>query len=146
MIDGIGLHCDTYCCVAEFPYIDDDGDEWLELFRRARQVGWITVSSEDGDERDYCPLCARKREPKPSPEYYTLSMPCTEVRHVIEALGLSYHVGTALAYLCRAGRKPGAEYVNDIGKAIAHLRFEVELWTRAQPDATVPTEGAAIRG
>lgn len=130
MIDAFGLNCDTYRCVQTFPYIEEDGDEWVELFHRARPAGWITVIGEDGDKKDYCPLCASKIRPKPSPEYYTLSMPCVEVRHVIEALELTYHVGTALAYICRAGKKPGVEYVSDIGKAIAHLQFELERTER----------------
>lgn len=126
MIDAFGLNCDTYRCVQTFPYIEEDGDEWVELFHRARPAGWITVIGEDGDKRDYCPLCARKREPKPSPEYYTLSMPCIEVRHVIEALNLGYNLGNVLKYVCRAGRKPGANYADDLRKAAQYIQFELE--------------------
>lgn len=80
------------------------------------------------------------------PTYYVLPRACTEVRHVIEVLRLSYHVGTALAYLCRAGRKPGARYVDDLRKAVAHLQFELERAERAQADAPSPAEGVAVRG
>jgi hypothetical protein len=51
-----------------------------------------------------------------------------ECRHVIEAWGLPYHLGTALAYICRAYHKgaPG----KDIAKAIQHLQFEFEAIQR----------------
>lgn len=49
-----------------------------------------------------------------------------EARHVIAGSGASYNVGTALAYLMRAGKKAGSGYQEDVRKAIRHLEFELE--------------------
>lgn len=68
MIDSFGLFCDTYRCIATFPYIEEDCCEWDSLFHRARPVGWITVIGEDGDHKDYCPECAKKHKSS-GPEY-----------------------------------------------------------------------------
>lgn len=61
------------------------------------------------------------------PDHYTwhpLTMQLgIECHHVAEEF--SYNVGVAMAYLWRAGRKPGAEAIEDMQKAIQHLEFEV---------------------
>jgi hypothetical protein len=48
-----------------------------------------------------------------------------QIHHVIEKGGLSYNVGVAVAYLYRAGKKPGNTKAQDIEKAIQHLTFEL---------------------
>ena len=51
-----------------------------------------------------------------------------ECRHVIDAWELSYNLGTALAYICRAYHKGAPD--KDIAKAIQHLQFELEICMR----------------
>jgi hypothetical protein len=48
---------------------------------------------------------------------------------VIEAWGLGFNVGNALKYLCRAGKKPGVDTIEDLHKAVWYLLREVE-WQR----------------
>jgi hypothetical protein len=38
----------------------------------------------------------------------------------------SYNVGVAIAYLLRAGKKPGNSKINDLYKAIQHIEKEME--------------------
>lgn len=58
-----------------------------------------------------------------TPQYYLLP-DGTECRKFIE--GMSYYLGTAFAYLWRAGRKPGEPMVKDLRKALDNIRFELE--------------------
>jgi hypothetical protein len=48
-----------------------------------------------------------------------------EAIKVIDAWGLSFALGNALKYLCRAGRKPGVDAVEDLEKAAWYLRHEI---------------------
>lgn len=57
-----------------------------------------------------------------APSYYTRFPGGHEPRHL--AGECTFHIGTALCYLARAGFKGPAE--EDIRKAIAHLHFELE--------------------
>jgi hypothetical protein len=63
----------------------------------------------------------------PEVEYYRRSIAGTlvEAKDVIAAWGLTYHIGTAVAYLLRAGKKT-ADAAQDISKAHDHLLFELE--------------------
>jgi hypothetical protein len=65
-----------------------------------------------------------KHEPDPvlSPSYYRRFPNGVEPRHL--AGHLTFHLGTALAYVARAGFKGDA--AEDIRKAITHLKFELE--------------------
>lgn len=47
-----------------------------------------------------------------------------EVKDVIRAFRLPYHLGDALAYILRADRK--GQPIQDLEKAIQHLTFEIE--------------------
>jgi hypothetical protein len=62
-----------------------------------------------------------------SPDYYqraTLLGAQMEAYDVVEGWELTYHVGTAVVYLLRAGKKtPDAR--EDIAKAIEHLQREL---------------------
>lgn len=58
-----------------------------------------------------------------TPSYYLLP-DGTECRKFIE--GMSYYLGTAFAYLWRAGHKPGEPMVKDLRKALDNIRFELE--------------------
>lgn len=58
-----------------------------------------------------------------TPDYYLLP-DGTECRKFIE--GMSYYLGTAFAYLWRAGHKTGEPMVKDLRKALDNIRFELE--------------------
>jgi len=42
----------------------------------------------------------------------------------------SYNVATAMAYLWRAGRKPGTDPIQDLRKAAQHIEFEIKRLNR----------------
>jgi hypothetical protein len=65
---------------------------------------------------------ARVHDPIKAPSYYCRFPDGVEPRHI--AGHLTFHLGTALAYIARAGFKGDA--AEDIPKAIAHLNFELE--------------------
>lgn len=48
-----------------------------------------------------------------------------EAQEVIEAFGLPWHMGDAVAYILRADRKGNA--IEDLKKAVCHLRREIEI-------------------
>lgn len=50
-----------------------------------------------------------------------------EVIEFIEDQNLGYHLGNAVKYLCRAGRKDESKYVEDLEKAIWYIRRRIEL-------------------
>ena len=66
------------------------------------------------------------------PEYYIGSTYKYEARKVMEDWSLSYNTGTAVSYLLRAGKKKeegmsnNDKHIEDIEKAINHLRFEID--------------------
>ena len=62
-----------------------------------------------------------------TPSYYigkTLGIEAKDV--VMDFQPDNYNLGTALTYLMRAGKKPNTPITQDIKKAIAHLKFELE--------------------
>jgi hypothetical protein len=65
------------------------------------------------------------------PDYY-IGSNGYEARKVISGFDLSYNVGTAVTYLLRAGKKKeqgmsdNDKHIEDIEKAMNHLRFELE--------------------
>ena len=66
------------------------------------------------------------------PNYYIGQVYGYEARKVIEDWDLSYNVGTATTYLLRCGKKKEKgmndkdKHIEDIKKAINHLKFEIE--------------------
>lgn len=66
------------------------------------------------------------------PSYYIGSVYGYEARKVVEDWGLSYNVGTAVTYLLRCGKKAEQgmsskeKHIDDLKKAINHLKFEIE--------------------
>lgn len=50
-----------------------------------------------------------------------------EVIEFIEDQQLGYHLGNALKYICRAGRKDESKFVEDLEKAIWYIRRRIEL-------------------
>lgn len=65
------------------------------------------------------------------PKYY-IGNNGYEARKVISGFDLSYNVGTATTYLLRCGKKKELgmsdkdKHIDDINKAINHLKFELE--------------------
>lgn len=45
---------------------------------------------------------------------------------IIESWALGYHLGCAVKYIARAGKKEGAPAVQDLAKASWHLNREIE--------------------
>lgn len=66
------------------------------------------------------------------PSYYIGSVYGYEARKVVEDWSLSYNIGTAVTYLLRCGKKAEQgmsskeKHIDDIKKAINHLKFEIE--------------------
>ena len=58
-----------------------------------------------------------------------------EHHKVVVAWGLDYYLGNATKYLCRAGKKPGAETVQDLEKAIWYIKAEIEHIKATQHEA-----------
>jgi hypothetical protein len=49
-----------------------------------------------------------------------------ETIDVIEAWGLGFHLGNALKYISRCGRKPGVDPLEDLQKARWYIEREIE--------------------
>ena len=45
---------------------------------------------------------------------------------VVRVWGLSYCLGCATKYICRAGKKPGVKAIEDLRKAIRYLFMEID--------------------
>ena len=69
-----------------------------------------------------------------SPNYYRRGT--IEVWDFIRDQRLSYHLGNAVKYICRAGYKDDIE--SDLEKAIHYLQNELEYVTSIEPSYRVP--------
>jgi hypothetical protein len=49
-----------------------------------------------------------------------------EHQKVVRAWKLNYHLGNATKYICRAGRKPGVDDIEDLQKAAWYLNAEIQ--------------------
>lgn len=58
-----------------------------------------------------------------NPDHYQWH-PAGEARKLAEPF--PYHIGTAVAYLYRHGRKANTPAVQDLRKAIRHIEFEIQ--------------------
>lgn len=59
-----------------------------------------------------------------SPEHYGNNW---KVGDFIREQGLSFHLGNAIKYICRCGKKPTADPIDDLTKAIHYLENEREF-------------------
>ena len=59
-----------------------------------------------------------------SPEHYGSSW---KVGDFIREQQLSFHLGNAIKYICRCGKKPTADPIDDLTKAIHYLENEREF-------------------
>jgi hypothetical protein len=58
----------------------------------------------------------------------------------------NYNLGTALTYIMRAGKKPGNPITQDIEKAIAHLKRELEhQLKKPTTDETTPSQSNSVQ-
>ena len=64
-----------------------------------------------------------------SPHYYQRGQ--IQVWDFVRDQGLTYHLGNAVKYICRAGYKDN--YVEDLEKAIHYLTNELQYVTTEQP-------------
>ena len=63
-------------------------------------------------------------DPVAAPEHYTDGG--IETKDFIEAKGLGWNLGNVVKYVSRAGKKPGADYLQDLEKAQSYLTREIE--------------------
>jgi hypothetical protein len=50
-----------------------------------------------------------------------------EVIEAIEDWGLGFHLGNAVKYVARAGKKDPAKYIEDLEKAVWYIKRQIEL-------------------
>lgn len=55
-----------------------------------------------------------------------------EVIKVIEAWNLNFHLGNAVKYIARAGKKDPTKYVEDLKKAIWYLEREISKYSKEE--------------
>lgn len=73
-------------------------------------------------------------DPVDHPAYYGGDEPC-EHHKVVQAWGLNYYLGNCTKYICRVGRKPGANAVQDLKKARWYLNQEIAArWNAENPE------------
>lgn len=60
------------------------------------------------------------------PAYYGGEDNAYEAIKVINAWNLGFELGNAVKYICRAGKKPGNEYVNELKKARFYVDYEIQ--------------------
>ena len=71
-----------------------------------------------------------------TPDHYSCG--AIEPWDYIRDQGLNYHLGNAIKYISRAGKKDGASYVQDLKKAIHYLQNELSHVSAEQPSHRVP--------
>jgi len=69
------------------------------------------------------------REAVDHPSHYGGERNPYEAIKVIEAWKLDFHIGNAVKYLCRAGKKDPTKEIEDIKKAIWYLQRAIEYRT-----------------
>lgn len=72
-----------------------------------------------------CPEC-KEAERVNHPAHYGGAADPYEHIKVVDAWKLNYRLGNATKYICRAGRKPGADNLEDLRKALWYLQSEIE--------------------
>jgi hypothetical protein len=60
------------------------------------------------------------------PDHYGGESNPYEAINVIEAWGADFHLGNALKYICRAGRKDGNTAKDDLHKAVWYLERKIK--------------------
>jgi hypothetical protein len=65
-------------------------------------------------------------DPVHHPAHYTQAGPTYEMINVIEAWGLGFHLGNAVKYISRAGKKSAETEVQDLEKARWYLDRRIQ--------------------
>jgi hypothetical protein len=92
-------------------------------------AGFICILwTDDMDDSDLTGLAAR--EAVNHPAHYGGAENPYEAIKVIEAWELNFNLGNVLKYVSRAGRKDASRDIEDLEKAAAYLRFEIERRAR----------------
>jgi hypothetical protein len=63
------------------------------------------------------------------PEHYNHGK--IEAIEVIEDWGLDFHLGNAVKYICRAGKKESSTSIEDLEKALWYIKRKVKLLKQA---------------
>lgn len=97
----------------------------LEARHGTEGVNLATIDPADGN-RDFAAEEASIRHRDPAqPSYYSVAGLSPWEAYALGLLPaehrIGYHKGDAIAYICRAGNKPGEDPVKEISKAIHHL-------------------------
>jgi hypothetical protein len=71
------------------------------------------------------PAIVRMDDPVYHPAHYTQG--ATEVWDFIYEQGLDYFLGNAMKYICRAGKKSPETKIEDLLKANAYIKKEIEI-------------------
>ena len=75
-----------------------------------------------------------------SPEHYGSSW---KVGDFIREQQLSFHLGNAIKYICRCGKKPTADPIDDLTKAIHYLENEREFLRNSSTRVSESVRAAA---
>ncbi len=57
-----------------------------------------------------------------------------DVNNIIEDFNLDFWLGNVIKYVCRAGDKPEARYIDDLRKARYYLNFAIEQYEKIHPE------------
>lgn len=72
-------------------------------------------------------IMARKEDSTVNhPSHYGSEDDVYETIKVIEAWKLGFHLGNAVKYISRAGKKQGEEYLTDLKKGLWYLQREIQ--------------------
>jgi hypothetical protein len=74
------------------------------------------------------------------PEHYGTGT--YEAINVIDAWGVSFNLGNALKYICRAGKKSKRSRLDDLKKAAWYLNHEIETLEGVKFDSVVGNDEA----
>ena len=109
-------------------YIRKRGDEGIneiqqQLIAVSRFLQNYRGMKCEGEERAP-PMASCQPKPRPCPHYYVIGRYIEDASDLVADMG--YHVGTAMVYCLRAGKKPGNSAEEDLRKAADHLLLEAD--------------------
>jgi hypothetical protein len=87
------------------------------------RVDHVTPETAAGEERR---SGEDRRASVDHPEHYGGEDNPYEAIKVIEAWDLNFNLGNTVKYISRLGKKPGADYIDDLEKALWYLQREVD--------------------
>ena len=94
---------------------------------REKQLEQLRLKNEKNDEELYMDTRVNSVNDKINhPDHYTWHPVC-ECKDIVGEF--NYHIGTAIAYLWRAGKKDSESLLDDLRKSRKHIDFEIERLT-----------------